>query len=238
MLSQVRKDFVKENNPDGISIDFIRYFVFWEKVYPERNFNSLPKTCFDEKCITKFCSYIKDKLPAYTKTEREVYDWIEKNHFNEWVERKCGLISNIVKRIVEEVKKIKPDILVNLHIVPWHRNDFDGAIKSVAGQDIKELAKYADFISPMTYSHMVKREPGWIHSVVDEFKNYSGANILPSIQVGTAYLPTAVTPEEFSKCVDEALKPPSRGVVFWNWNALFAEKEKLEIVKIKVTCIH
>ena len=30
------KQIVQEFNPDGISIDFIRHFVFWEKVYPDR----------------------------------------------------------------------------------------------------------------------------------------------------------------------------------------------------------
>ncbi len=227
------KEFVKKNNPDGISLDFIRHFVFWEKVYPERTFESIPNTCFDEKCISNFCSSVNVKLPADINTENEIYDWIKKNYFEEWVEWKCGLITNIVKRIVEEVRKNKPGILVNIHIVPWRQNDFDGAIKSIAGQDIKELAKYADYISPMTYSHMVKQEPGWINSVVDDFKNYSHVQILPSIQVGAAYLKTRITIDEFNKCIDEAVKQPSSGVVFWNWDALSLEKEKYNIVKKK-----
>jgi hypothetical protein len=227
------KDFVKKNNPDGISLDFIRHFVFWEKVYPERAFESLPKTCFDEKCVASFCTHINTKLPADTKTEQEIYNWIKQNHFDEWVEWKCGLITNNVMRIVEEVKKIKPDILVNLHAVPWRQNDFNGAIKSVVGQDIKELAKYADYISPMTYSHMVKREPAWINSVVKDMKEISIAKILPSIQVGIAYLKDSLTVLEFDQCLTEALKEPSSGVVFWNWNALALEKEKYDLVKKK-----
>jgi uncharacterized lipoprotein YddW (UPF0748 family) len=207
--------------------------VFWEKVYPERAFESLPKTCFDEKCVSSFCTHINTKLPADTKTEQEIYNWIKQNHFDEWVEWKCGLITNNVKRIVEEVKKIKPDILVNLHAVPWRQNDFNGAIKSVVGQDVKELAKYADYISPMTYSHMVKREPVWINSVVKDMKEISTAKILPSIQVGIAYLKDSLTVPEFDQCLTEALKEPSSGVVFWNWNALALEKEKYDLVKKK-----
>lgn len=228
------KDFVKTHNPDGISIDFIRHFVFWEKVYPEKTYESLPNTCFDEKCITEFCKSISINYPDNLGYGTEAYDWVKTNYFNQWVEWKCGLITETVKRIVEEVKKIKPNVLVNLHIVPWRQNDFNGAIKIVVGQDVKELAKYTDYLSPMTYSHMVRREPEWVHSVVDDLYKSSEANILPSIQVGTAYRKETFSADEFSKCLNEALKEPSCGVVFWNWDALSKQKEKLEIVKEKL----
>ena len=85
----------------------------------------------------------------------------------------------------------------------------------------------------MTYSHMVKREPAWVNSVVKDIKEISGAKILPSIQVGIAYLSDSLTVSEFDQCLTEALKEPSSGVVFWNWDALEKEKEKYELVKAK-----
>ena len=50
--------FVGEHRPTGISIDFIRHFVFWEKGYPGTGFDSLPNTCFDKRCITKYLKYM------------------------------------------------------------------------------------------------------------------------------------------------------------------------------------
>lgn len=224
-------EFVKANDPDGISIDFIRHFVFWEKVYSERTFESLPNTCMDKKCISGFCLFINTKLPSGLKDEEAIYSWIKEKHFNQWVEYKCSLITGTVKLIVEEARKIKPELLVNLHIVPWRQNDFNGAIKSVAGQDLNELAKYSDYLSPMTYSHMVKRPPEWVHSVVSDMDEYKKNCILPSIQVGNAYLPEELSPNEFGESLKEALKEPSYGVIFWNWDALSKDKEKLELVK-------
>jgi len=225
------RQFVKDNDPDGISLDFIRHFVYWEMVYPDAKAESLPNTCFDEKCISGFCNYLNVKCPDSIKTPQKTFAWIKENYFDKWVEYKCSLITNTVRRVVEEVKKIKPGILVNLHIVPWREADFNGAIKNVAGQDIKALAQYSDYISPMTYSHMVKREPAWIHSVTTEMNEYKNNRVIPSVQVGRTYSNDEYTVAAFSECVKEALKYPSGGVVFWNWNALAEDKEKLEAVR-------
>jgi hypothetical protein len=78
---------------------------------------------------------------------------------------------------------------------------------------------------------MVKRKPEWINSVVNDIKEISGSKILPSIQVGTAYISDSLTVSEFEQCLTEALKEPSCGVVFWNWDALASEKEKFNVVK-------
>jgi hypothetical protein len=224
-------EFVRQHRPTGISLDFIRHFVFWEKVYPETDFDSLPNTCFDKRCITKYLKYIGADLLDSVEEEQEIYEWIKKNNFDAWVEWKCRLITDMVRDIVAAAKNIDPDIKVNLHAVPWRQDDFEGAVRKVVGQDFSSIAEYVDYLSPMTYSHMVKRKPEWIHSVVNDIKKISGSKILPSIQVGNAYLSDSLTASEFEQCLNQALKEPSCGVVFWNWDALSAEKEKYNIVK-------
>jgi hypothetical protein len=224
-------EFVKQHRPTGISLDFIRHFVFWEKIYPDADFDSLPNTCFDKRCITKYLEYIGEELPPNVKTEQEIFKWIRKNNFNTWVEWKNKLITDMVRDIVSRVKEIDPNIKVNLHAVPWRQNDYGGAIRKIVGQDFKSLSQYVDYISPMTYSHMVKRKPEWINSVTKEISQISGSKVLPSIQVGTAYLSDSLTVSEFEECLNEALKEPSCGVVFWNWNALELEKGKYNLIK-------
>jgi hypothetical protein len=60
----------------------------------------------------------------------------------------------------------------------------------------------------------------------------SSAPILPSIQVKEAYRPgVEFSDEEFEQHLREALKPPSRGVVFWSWEALEADPGKMEVVE-------
>lgn len=224
------KDLVKRFNPDGLSIDFIRHFVFWEKVYPDRTLDSLVNTCFDECCMRQFQKDTKIVIPRSTEAIRKTADWIRQNCLLEWTQWKCGLITSMIGEMAAEVRKIKPRILINVHAVPWRKTDFGGAIKIVAGQDFAKIAPIVNFLSPMTYAHMVKREPPWIHSVVMDIHVEADCRILPSIQVKEAYLKERLTVEEFRASLTEALKPPSQGVVFWSWEALSSEPEKKDVI--------
>ena len=227
---ELAKHWVKRLDPDGLSIDFIRHFVFWEKVYPDQTLESLVNTCFDEHCMRKFQQDTEIVIPDSMDTVPKIAHWIRKNCLLEWTQWKCGLITSMVEEIAGEVRKIKPRILINVHAVPWRQKDFSGAVKIVAGQDFAKIAPVVDFLSPMTYAHMVKREPPWIHSVVKDISHQADCRILPSIQVREAYLKDRLTVEEFRASLTEALKPPSQGVVFWSWEALSSEPEKKDVI--------
>jgi hypothetical protein len=222
---------VKDLDPDGISLDFIRFFCFWEKVYPDRNPDSIPNTCFCPFCLKKFQSDKNISIPTSLENVSDIAKWISGNHLAEWTDWKCRLISGMVSEIVNSVKKVKPGIIVNLHIVPWRQDDFNNAIRRIVGQDLSALAEYADMISPMTYSHMLKRDPGWIESVVKDISGQVNCKVIPSIQVNEAYLTSVLTDEEFEQILKEALKPSSSGIFFWSWEQLEARPSKKEIVK-------
>jgi hypothetical protein len=225
------KNLIRECDPDGLSLDFIRHFVFWEKVYPDRAEGSLPNTCFDEHCLRGFEKDTGIRLPAGLKQPREAAHWILTAHPDEWTAWKCGLITGFVRSAADEARGIKPSILINLHAVPWRRDDFGNAVRVAAGQNFAELSKNCDFLSPMTYAHMVKREPVWIHSVVEELAGQAACPVLPCIQVGKAYLESELTTEEFKESLKEALRPPSKGVVFWSWEALEKEPSKKAVIR-------
>jgi hypothetical protein len=137
----------------------------------------------------------------------------------------------MVKEIAEAVREEKPDILVSIHLVPWASDDFNAAILRVAGQDIKALATFSDYLSPMTYAHMVKQSPSWIHHIVEDIYMHTGGAVVPSIQVGKAYLDNEFGLEEFRKTVEAALMPPSSGVIVWSWERLMAEPAKADLFK-------
>jgi hypothetical protein len=222
---------VRDLDPDGISLDFIRFFCFWEKVYPDRQPDSIPNTCFCPVCLEKFQSDKNILIPGALKNTNDIAGWITENHQAEWIDWKCNLITGMARDIVSEVKKIKPGIKVNFHVVPWRQDDFDNAIRRIVAQDLSALSEYADIISPMTYSHMVKRDPAWIQSVVEDVTTQVKCKVIPSIQVNEAYLTNVLSAEEFEQTLIEALKPPSSGVFFWSWEQLEKRPEKKEILK-------
>lgn len=229
-IDQIMK-LVEGYNPDGLSIDFIRHFVYWEKAFPETPLSRLPNTCFNPSCIIGFQKHSEIVVPdSLTKTE-EISSWILENHLSEWTKWKCDLITNLIEEIVNKAKKIKPDILINVHIVPWRQADFDNGIKIIAGQDVKAISIHTDFLSPMAYSHMVRQDASWVHTVVEDLNNQTQSSILPSIQIKEEYLTDSLGSHEFEKNLESALMSPSKGVVFWSWEHLEQDPWKKEIIR-------
>ncbi len=214
------KNVVNKYKPDGISIDFIRYFVYWEKVAPNARLDPLDNTCFCPLCLDKMQEELHFRFPGRLKRVKEKAAWLLKNHEKKWVEWKCRTITSMVKTIAREVRKIDPGILLNAHIVPWRAADFGEGIKEIAGQDIAAISSVVDYISPMCYSHMLKRKPPWVYSVVVDMAVQVDKRVIPSIQVTESYLKEIFSVGDFERALRESLKPPSGGVIFWNWKAL------------------
>jgi hypothetical protein len=228
------KTLVRKLDPDGISLDFIRYFVFWEMIYPDRTLNSIADSCFDESCLNLFQKDTGIILPKGLAGVEAKAKWIQAQHRREWTDWKCEVITGMVRSIADEARAIKPKLMVNIHIVPWREKDFGGAIRAIAGQDVTALAALADMISPMCYWHMLKRKPPWVREVVEDFYSRTKGRIVPSIQVGQAYIKETLSTEEFKEALEEALTPPSGGVIFWNWDALVKEPEKKAVVAARL----
>jgi hypothetical protein len=223
---------VTELEPDGISIDFIRHFAFWEMIGPQRTASSLPNTCFCASCMAAFSKAAGVNLPREAESVEQRANWVLENHLDIWAGWKCRLITSMVEEIVTAAAAARPGLRVNLHAVPWRKGDYDGAIKKVIGQDLVVISRYTDYLSPMCYSFMLSREPAWISSVVQELAADTSCPILPSIQVKEYYRPDERFDEQqFEACLSAALAPPSAGVVLWSWDAIAQEPEKQRIIK-------
>ncbi|RPJ00662.1 MAG: hypothetical protein EHM31_07585 [Candidatus Aminicenantes bacterium] len=225
------KSLIAEGDPYAVSLDFIRYFVFWEKVTPDRAPESLPQTCFCPVCLAGFAKETGVVLPAEPVTTAEKAKWILTARAAEWTEWKCRTIARAVARLAAAAREVKPSIKVNLHAVPWRHDDFGGAVRAVAGQDLVRLAPHVDLISPMCYHHMARRDPAWVHDVVADISSRTGATVLASTQVSETYVEEALSPGEFRAAAAEALKAPSIGVVLWSWDALSKSPEKQALLK-------
>jgi hypothetical protein len=229
-IEELRKA-IRDVDPDVLSLDFMRFFVFWEKVYPDRKPDSLPNTCFDASCLAAFQKEMKVALPAGLPDTATRAKWILANHAADWTEWRCRTIAGMVRTLADEARRTKPSIKVNIHTVPWRKGDFGGAGLAVAGQDLERLAPLVDFISPMAYHHMVRQTPEWVHSVTQDAYDRTRGRVLPSIQVDKAYIEDPYTLEEFKQALAEALKPPSAGIVFWSWDTLNKSPERTEAVR-------
>jgi hypothetical protein len=222
---------IRDLKPDGISIDFIRQFVYWEKIYPGTNPKSIDRACYCDSCLARFAAENKITIPSYLRNSVEKAKWIDKNHAKSWSEFRCDQITEMAERLSDEARKLRPGIMISLHAVPWREQDFDNAGKRIAGQDLRKLSRLADFISPMCYSQMVMRDDKWIHSIVREMNGKAKGKVLPSIQVYPYYNNKAYSREDFMSCLNKALEYPSRGVVFFSWPLFVRDSSRMDSVR-------
>jgi len=223
---------VKRLRPDGLSIDFIRHFVFWEMVGPERDPATLPDTCYCVHCVQGFATFLG--VPAFSipPHPQRAAAWIEANAADQWVRFKTATITSMAAEIAEAAREIDPEILINLHIVPWRRDDFDGALARVAGQDPAGLSGIANYLSPMAYSDTLECPPEWVGSVVADLDRIAECPVLPNIRVSQNGRNGVVSSgSEFEAALRAALEPPSAGVVFRSWEDVEADPERAEIIR-------
>jgi len=74
------EELVRRLDPDGLSIDFIRQFVFWEMIYPDRSAESIEMACFCDSCTGNFCRLKGVTLPDTCVKVPQKADYIL-NHF-------------------------------------------------------------------------------------------------------------------------------------------------------------
>jgi hypothetical protein len=222
---------IRRLEPDGISIDFIRQFVFWEMIYPDRSPESIDKACYCDSCLAELSLQRGILIPDSCTTVTQKADYLARNHSDAWNSFRCDLISTMVRDLAEKAKQIKPELIINVHAVPWRDKDFGGANISVAAQNLRKISPYTNFISPMCYSQMLKRDAEWISDVVNDMDKRAPGMILPSIQVYPYYIDRSFTTENFRQCVKEALKSPSRGVVFFSWPLFQKDSARMDIAK-------
>lgn len=192
------KSLVKDIQPDGISLDFFRYFVYWES----NSSNSLTQSCFCSRCLNKFSDQY-----GISASPNEIIN----NYLDEWTEFKCNTIIDYAKKIHDVITEIKPDIMMNLHMVPWRQNDFDGSIKTFAAQDICALSDIFDSFQPMTYSSLMGQNINWIYNVTsDAAATVNSSYIIPCIQS------TDANSENFNTISQS----PSSGYAIWPFEQL------------------
>ncbi|WNO09086.1 poly-beta-1,6-N-acetyl-D-glucosamine N-deacetylase PgaB [Teredinibacter sp. KSP-S5-2] len=224
---------VKAWQPYGLSIDFIRYFAFWElshvkghEGYDGHN-DPLIDSCFCDTCMQLFFQYLNMEKPKALTTPTQLASWIHDNKQDEWVNFKVQTITSMVKDLVTAVKQVKPDIKINIHAVPWLAGEHNNAVQRITGQSIKELAPYVDYVSPMAYAEMMLKPARWMHDLVIDMKQQCSnqCEVIPAFQVSEMYDSGEITEKEFQSYIREASKAPSAGVVFWPWETLTQQQK-------------
>lgn len=173
---------VRELRPDGLSLDFIRYYIYWEKVPPGKSGNSIEKFCFCDHCLRLMTTELGLRFPPELTAREAKAAWVLANYRDRWTAWKCETIAGMVRDTVRAARHVIPGLRISLHGVPWFEHEYDEGLRVVAGQDLKKLAPYVDVFGPMCYFQMLQRRPEWVHDVVVDYSRLTGKAVLPSLQ--------------------------------------------------------
>lgn len=223
-------DHVRELHPDGLSLDFIRYFVYWEGVKPDQSGDSIEKFCFCDSCLRLMNSELGFRFPANAVTREQKAAWVLGTHREEWTAWKCEKITSMVRDTVAAARTVVPGLRISLHGVPWMERDYDGGRRVIAGQDLQKLAPFVDSFGPMAYFQMLHRPPEWVHDVAADYFRATGKAPLPSVQASGSNRNETIAADLFRRHVQAGLESPSAGINVFNWERLSRDPEKLDVL--------
>lgn len=201
---------------DGVWLDFIRWPCHWEVPDPD-----LPRTSFDAGTVARFCRDTGIALPAgdAPALARAIRD----GHAAAWAAWRCEQVTSWVAAARAVVDRVRPGATLGLFGVPWRRDDREGAILTVIGQDYRALADAGvDVFSPMVYHRMCGYGPVWVGEVTAAIHARTGKPVWPIVQ--SVDIPVPLSAEEYGEVLDVALQhPASDGVLVFTMQGALDE---------------
>lgn len=211
-----QKQYLQETlsllDPEMVALDFIRFYVHWERVTPDISFQEIEDGCYCPRCLKSFEHYSGISMQGKSP------DWIRQHALRQWTEWKCQLIEATVAEFSGIVKQYDSDLPVGIKTVPWKSDQHEGAIRSIAGQDLKRLSEHADFFMPMTYNHLLKEKPAWITDLLSEVHRITQKDVYATVQLEKVFPEQDnINEQEFKTILDQGVLAPSKGVVLFHY---------------------
>lgn len=215
---------------DGIWLDYHHAHASWEQARP-----NLPDTCFCPRCLAAFQRQTGLDLPGETTAERSRLLRLGP-YRDRWVQWRCDLFTDWVRQFRAIRDEVRPAALLGTFHCPWSEDDFDGALRAKLAIDLKAQARYLDVLSPMPYHARFGHadDPAWISRQTAWLGRHLGLEgkpgerprIWPIVQLSD--WGERVPVEQVAPVIDHGARPPSTGVMVFNWASLHPEGDKVE----------
>lgn len=222
------KEILNNYKVDGIFLDYFHWHAQFETKNP-----ILPETCFCQRCIDTF-SEKKDIIVPAGETPLRA-SWILNNEDTAWRQWRSEVLTSWARDMKAIIHEIQPEALMGIFYCSWYPEDYDHALYRILGIDIPAIAEIADVLAPMLFHKMKDRQPHWVGEYIQWLGAYTASekNAKPLIWpiVQSHNNPSEVSPEEFSKVLNEAMKPPASGIMMFSDQSLLENPEKIEVMK-------
>lgn len=212
--------------PDGIHLGFMRWPGFWELYLPHSKRSDFNEYSFDQETIESFITDNKLVQPNHLTHSQELAEWILTQHASLWYEWKCSVVYNVIYKIADKIKQIKPDIKVILNTLPFADSEYDGAMRTMFGQDLAKLAEVVDIFEIMAYHQIIMRDIEWPATIANHVKSLTNKEVIVTLQAKALYLDgmhkqenrnPEISLSEFKQLVQLTRQSKADGCVFFQW---------------------
>lgn len=188
---------VREIQPEIVSLDFIRQFVFWEEIAFS---DTIEDGCYCDNCRRLFAEF------ANIRTIPSIEE-IQSLYMKDWVKWRSRRVADVAIGFKKAIYEENPRIKFTMKLLPFKKDDYDGAVVKHAGQDLKLLAPLCDFLSPMTFYNMFAKPLTWKHDICRYMHEESGLDVMDYCQDREVYeFEAAITKSRFASELDDTVK--------------------------------
>jgi hypothetical protein len=219
------RTLLSQLQPEIVSIDFIRHFVFWEGVDLKSNPNEIEDGCYCEVCLSAF-----EKFSGETVQRNQPAAFIRSNMKRAWGDWKCNRITATANRLFEEMRAGAKNAQTSIKTIPWKESDLDGAIRSSAGQDVARLTRNVDMSAPMAFTQVLGQTPAWKRQLLKYVRQISGKPVLSYLQTDKLIRPEEITIAQFEAELKESLSHEWAGTVIFEYAQLATNPAKAGIL--------
>ena len=227
---------VAELKPDAVHLGFMRWPGFWETWLPGDRRADKPEYSFDPGTVRRFREEtgIVAALPDDPRLAAEI---ILKGYRAEWTHWKCRQTAATIGRIRKELEPIQSGLQCSINTLPFFKDDFEGAVEEVFGQDFQMLAEVVDVFEVMAYHQILARPADWPAKVASDIRQRSGRRAICTLQASPLYLegmhrgrgrqPT-LSPEEFATALKAIADSPVDGACIFTFSDLLNGRDTPE----------
>jgi hypothetical protein len=216
---------VRALEPDGLHLGFMRWPGFWELWMPHHQSGDFPDYSYDPQTLRAFEAASGVALPSHDAAPAAA--WIAANARTAWIDWKCSVTVDVVRRVRDAARAIKPDVQIVLNTLPFGLTDYDNAATKTFGQHFERLAPVVDVYEVMAYHQILKRPVTWPAAIGTQIKQRTARKTVCTLQAAPLYLEGMHAAEGRSATLDAAelaaasghvARSPVDGQVFFLWS--------------------
>jgi hypothetical protein len=221
--------------PDGVHLGFIRWPGFWEIWLSDVSRPAMPDYCYSEHSLRGFVGATGADVPTGDPVQAAAV--IAQRYRSEWRDWKCGVTVEAIRTIRKALEWPGHKLNISINTVPFFRDDFDGAVEEVFGQDVSRLSKVVDVFEVMAYHQILARGPEWPAEITADIRSRARKSAVATLQARPLYLEgmhagrgrsATLDAAEFCRAVDCIESSPAEGVCVFTFSDLLERRNTEE----------